>query len=158
MSFITEHVFNDVYYTIPTLNQLYGAVFYFKLVVKKFPVFYKTWGSFSCSHMPATEPFPQKGEIQSTPWHCISVRCILISSSQLHHHATSPQVYDKILCAFISSPTHAKCPAHLILLNLITVVIYGEENQKVRNSFRSYAMKVIQLILHIKIRHTSATK
>lgn len=36
----------------------------------------------------------------------------------------------KILCAFISSPIHAKCPAHLILLNLITLVISGEEDQK----------------------------
>jgi len=53
----------------------------------------------------------------------------------------------KIRCAFISSPTHAKCPAHLILLNLITLVISGEEDQKVGNSFRPYAMKVTQLIL-----------
>jgi len=53
----------------------------------------------------------------------------------------------KILCAFISSPTHVKCPAHLILLNLITLVTAGEEDQKVGNRFRPYAMKVTQLIL-----------
>jgi hypothetical protein len=53
----------------------------------------------------------------------------------------------KTLGAFISSPNHAKCPAHLILLNLTTLVKSGEEDQKVGNSFRPYAMKVTQLIL-----------
>jgi len=53
----------------------------------------------------------------------------------------------KILCAFISSPTHAKCPAHLTVLNFVILVTSGEEDQKVGNSFRPYAMKVTQLIL-----------
>jgi hypothetical protein len=53
----------------------------------------------------------------------------------------------KIPCAFIYSPNRAKFPAHLILLNMTTLVKSGEEDQKVGNSFRPYAMKVTQLIL-----------
>jgi hypothetical protein len=36
------------------------------------------------------------------------------------------------------SPTHATCSAHLILLDLITRIIFGEELRYLRSSFLEY--------------------
>jgi hypothetical protein len=38
------------------------------------------------------------------------------------------RILTEILCAFLISPMHAEYPAHLILIDLITLLIFGEEN------------------------------
>jgi hypothetical protein len=43
----------------------------------------------------------------------------------------------RILYAPLASPMHARCPTHLIILALITLIILGEE-YKPRSSFQSF--------------------
>jgi hypothetical protein len=62
--------------------------------------------------------------IQSIPFHPVSRRSILILFINLCHGIPSgfPTIY-----AFLFSPIHATCPAHLILPYLIILIILGEE-------------------------------
>jgi hypothetical protein len=68
--------------------------------------------------------------IQSTPSHNVSLRSILILSYYLRRDLPSgifPSSFPtKIVNAFLTFHTHATCPAYLILLYLITIIIFGE--------------------------------
>jgi len=68
--------------------------------------------------------------IQSTTSHPISLRSVLILSYHLCLSRPSgvfPSGFStKILYAFLITPMLAKCPAHLILLDLITLTIFPE--------------------------------
>jgi len=68
--------------------------------------------------------------IQSTPFHSIFLRSIVILRS--HQRLGLPSglfhlsFMTKIVYAFLIPPTLATCPTHLILLDIITVMIFGE--------------------------------
>ena len=76
--------------------------------------------------------------IQSTYPHPTSWRSILILSTHLCVGLSSglfpADLPTKTLYAPLSSPIHAICPAHLILLNFITCTILGEEYRSVSSS------------------------
>jgi hypothetical protein len=74
---------------------------------------------------------PILSQIQSTQLQLISLRSISISSTHLRLGLSGglfPSGFStNILYAFLFSPIRATCSAHLILLNLIILIMFGEE-------------------------------
>jgi hypothetical protein len=83
--------------------------------------------------------------IQSTPHHPISTRSILILSTQLRPDLPSglfpygfPGYQSPIRVSLPPTPISATCPAHLILLGLIILIIIGEEYKSPGSSLCSF--------------------
>ena len=107
-------------------------------LVKKLPAFHGTrrfiTALTSVRHLPLSWASP----IQSIYPHPTSWRSILILSTHLRLGLPSsllPSCFpSKTLYTPLSSPKHATCPAHLILLDFITRTILGEEYKSFSSS------------------------
>jgi len=87
-------------------------------------------GSLPCSQELATGPYSESHNIHSASFYLISLRSILILFSLMCLDLLSgllPSGFlTKILYAFLIAPMYATCPTHLIFLDLITLMIFGE--------------------------------
>jgi len=100
-------------------------------LVKKFPAFYGTRRFITAFTLARQLPLSWASSTQSMPPHITSLRSVLILSSRLRLGLPSglfPSGFlKKTLHTSLLSPTWATCPAHLILLDLITRIILGED-------------------------------
>jgi hypothetical protein len=88
-------------------------------------------GSSPHSQQPANGPYPEPGESTPHPPQPIYLRSILIPSSHLRLGLPSglfpSGFHTKTVHTFLPSPMRATYPTHLILLDLICLIISGDE-------------------------------
>jgi hypothetical protein len=98
-------------------------------------------GSLPCSQEPSTSPYSEPD--QSNPYHPISLRSILRLSTHLRLGLTSglfpSYIPTTILYAIPFAPIRATFPAHLILLDLIILIILGENYSYLAQNVPKYA-------------------
>jgi len=97
---------------------------------RNYSYFMESEGSLPHLQVPATCPYPEPDQSSPCP-HPTSWRSILILSSHLCLGLPSglfPSGFPtKTLYISLLYSIHATCPTHLILLDLITWIIFGEE-------------------------------
>ena len=122
--------------------------------LKKFLAFYGTWRFMTTVTSARHLSLFWASLIQSTPPYPISQKSILILSSHLSLGLPSylfPSGFPTKTCIHPSSPCATR-PAHLILLDLITQTILGEEYRSLSFSlcsFCNFILLIINFILHM---------
>jgi hypothetical protein len=99
-------------------------------LLKNFPAFYGTRSFITVFARALHRSLSRARWIQPVPSHPVSLRSILILSTHLrlgHLSGSILLAFPPISYIYSSSPIRATCPVHLILLDLITVIILGEE-------------------------------
>jgi hypothetical protein len=111
-------------------------------------------GSVAHLQEPATCPYPEPQ--QSTP--CLLIPCLeepfsyyLLIYAYVFQVVSFPQVSPPKSCMHLSCPIRAKCPTHPILLDLMTLIIFGEE-------YRSYILHTIKIRMANWIGHICVLK
>ena len=111
-------------------------------LVKNFPAFYGTRRFITAVTSTRQLSLSRATSIQSIPPHLTSWRSILILSSHLRLGLPSgvfPSGFPtKTLYMPPLSPTHATCPAHLILLDFTNRILLGEEYRTLSSSLCSF--------------------
>jgi len=109
---------------------------------KKFPAFYGTRRFITALTSASHLSLSSASSIQSLFPHPISWRAIFLLSSHLRLGLPSglfPSDFTTKICIHFSSPPiRATCPAHLILLDLITRIMLGEEYRSLSSSLWSF--------------------
>ena len=109
---------------------------------QKFPAFYGTQRFITALTTARHLSLSWARSIQSMPPHPTSWRSSLILSSYLSLGLPSgiflSDFHNKTPYASLLSPLHFTCPAHLILLDFITRIIFGEEWRSVSSSLCSF--------------------
>jgi hypothetical protein len=99
-------------------------------LVNKLLVLYGTQVSLLCPQEPTNCPYPEPVELGSHSYP-VALKFILLLSSHLCPCPPSGLyplgLLTKTLHIFLFYPICAACPAHLILLHLITQIIFGEK-------------------------------
>ena len=136
LSFILTYLLTFFFLTnlLTYLLTLWSRVLIKKLtgsqLLKKLRHFMKSEGSLPHSQVPATCPYPEPG--QSSPWpasHFRNIHLIIILSSTLgsSRWSLSFRFPIKTMYTPLLSPVRATCPTYIILTDLMTQIMFGEQ-------------------------------